>query len=199
MHDDAEDITNKLHGPCALLLTPAQQEKRIYVECTGVVPAKYPLKIKSELFSLLQSAREGKIMRTFLREGARFLQQQGWTLFPWSRSLFLIGIPFWGVFYGILSIQELFLGLPKTWRASHSFIHSNMVIKKSLSGAVSISNAFTIYAVSFREPFSLYTVGFRIPSVLLFHRPVFYISSYRQPLYITTDGTLPSVSLLFIT
>ena len=71
--DDAEDITNKLHGPCALLLTPAQREKRIFAECTGVVPVKYPPKIKSELFSLLWSAREGKIMRTFLREGARFL------------------------------------------------------------------------------------------------------------------------------
>ena len=91
------------------------------------------------------------------------------------------------------------LRFTKTWRASHSFIHSNVVIKKSLTGAVSISNAFTIYAVSFRVPFSLYTVGFRIPSVLLFHRPVFYILPYRQPFGIMTDGTLPAVSLLFIT
>ena len=53
INDDAEDITNKLHGPYALLLTPAQREKRIFTECTGVVPAKYPPKIKSELFSLL--------------------------------------------------------------------------------------------------------------------------------------------------
>ena len=51
--DDAEDITNKLHSPYALLLTPTQREKRIFTECTGVVPAKYPPKIKSELFSLL--------------------------------------------------------------------------------------------------------------------------------------------------
>ena len=51
--DDAEDITNKLHGPCTLLLTPAQREKKIFAECTVVVPAKYPPKIKSELFSLL--------------------------------------------------------------------------------------------------------------------------------------------------
>ena len=51
--DDAENITNKLHGPWALLTTPAQQGERIFGECTGVVPAKYPLKIKSELFSLL--------------------------------------------------------------------------------------------------------------------------------------------------
>ena len=39
-------------------------------------------------------------MCTFLCEGARFLQQQGWTLFPWSRSLFLIGIPFRAYFAG---------------------------------------------------------------------------------------------------
>ena len=73
LNDDAEDITNKLHSPYVLLLTPAQREKRIFTECTGVVPAKHPPKIKSELFSLLYSAREGKIMRTFLCEGARFL------------------------------------------------------------------------------------------------------------------------------
>ena len=58
--DDAEDITNKLHGPCALLLTHAQREKRIFAECTGVVPAKYPPKIKSELFSLLESSERVK-------------------------------------------------------------------------------------------------------------------------------------------
>ena len=66
------------------------------------------------------------------------------------------------------------LRFTKTWRASHSLIHTNVVMKKSLTGAVSISNTFTLYAVSFRVPFSLYTVGFRIPSVLLFLRPVFY-------------------------
>ena len=51
--DDAEDITNKLHSPYALLLTPAQREKRIFTECTGVVPAKHLPKIRSELFLLL--------------------------------------------------------------------------------------------------------------------------------------------------
>ena len=51
--DDAENITNKLHGPLALLMTPARREERIFAECTGVVPAKYPPKIKSEQFSLL--------------------------------------------------------------------------------------------------------------------------------------------------
>ena len=48
-----EDITNKLHSPYALPLTLAQREKRIFTECIGVVPAKHPLKIKSELFSIL--------------------------------------------------------------------------------------------------------------------------------------------------
>ena len=53
MNDDAEDITNELHSPYALLLTPAQREKRIFTECTGVVSAKHPPKIKSDLISLL--------------------------------------------------------------------------------------------------------------------------------------------------
>ena len=51
--DDAENTTSKSHDPRALLMTPAQQQETIFTECTGVVPAKYPPKIKSELFSLL--------------------------------------------------------------------------------------------------------------------------------------------------
>ena len=51
--DDAENNTSKSHGPRKLLMTPAQQEETIFAECTGVVPAKYPPKIKSELFSML--------------------------------------------------------------------------------------------------------------------------------------------------
>ena len=51
--DDAENTTSKSHGPWALLMTPAQRKERIFAECTGVVPAKYPPKIKLELFSLL--------------------------------------------------------------------------------------------------------------------------------------------------
>ena len=51
--DDAENTTNKSHGPWALLMAPAQQQERIFAEYTGVVPAKYPPKNKSELFSLL--------------------------------------------------------------------------------------------------------------------------------------------------
>ena len=59
--DEAENTTSKSHDPRALLMAPAQQEETIFVECTGVVPAKCPPKMKSELFSLLQSAREGKL------------------------------------------------------------------------------------------------------------------------------------------
>ena len=51
--DDAENTTSKSHDPRTLLMAPAQQEETIFVECTGVVPAKCPPKIKSELFSLL--------------------------------------------------------------------------------------------------------------------------------------------------
>ena len=52
-YDDAENITSKSHDPRTLLMTPAQQEETIFVECTGVVLAKCSPKIKSELFSLL--------------------------------------------------------------------------------------------------------------------------------------------------
>ena len=51
--DDAENTTSKSHGPWALLMAPAQQQERIFAEYTGVVPTKYPPKIKLELFSLL--------------------------------------------------------------------------------------------------------------------------------------------------
>ena len=51
--DDAENTTSRSHGPRALLMAPTQQQERIFAESTGVVPAKYPPKIKSELFSLL--------------------------------------------------------------------------------------------------------------------------------------------------
>ena len=81
-------------------------------ESTGVVPAKYPPKVKSELFSQLQSAREGELCVPWFVRALGFLQQQRLTPFPWSRSLFLIEVSL-GVFYGILSIQESLLGFTK--------------------------------------------------------------------------------------
>ena len=53
IYDDAENNTSKSYGPRTLLMAPAQQEETIFVEGTGVVPAKCSPKIKSELFSLL--------------------------------------------------------------------------------------------------------------------------------------------------
>ena len=171
-------------------MTPAQREERIFAECTGVIPAKYPPKIKSELFSLLQSAREGKIMHTFLRESARFLQQQGLTPFPWSRSLFLIGIPFRRILRDPFHIG-IALRFTKTWRASYLLIHTNVVNKKSLTSVASIFNAFSLYAVSFRVPFSLYTIGFRIPSAFIIPSACGFINILSFQM---TDGTLHSVA-----
>ena len=51
--DDAENVTSKPHSLLALETTPAQQTEKDLVESTGVVLAKYPPKVKSELFSLL--------------------------------------------------------------------------------------------------------------------------------------------------
>ena len=53
IYDDVENTTSKSHDPRTLLMAPAQQEETIFVEGTGVVPAKCSPKIKSELFSLL--------------------------------------------------------------------------------------------------------------------------------------------------
>ena len=49
--DDAENTTSKPHGPRVLQIAPAQRKD--LAESTGVVPAKYPPKVKLELFSLL--------------------------------------------------------------------------------------------------------------------------------------------------
>ena len=47
--DDAEDITNKLHGPCALLLTPAQRERKnlcgVHRCGTGQIPSEDQVRI----------------------------------------------------------------------------------------------------------------------------------------------------------
>ena len=64
-------------------------------------------------------------MRTFLREGARFLLQQGLTLFPWSRSLFFIGIPFWAYFAGSFPYRSCSQVYPKRGeQVIHLFIQT---------------------------------------------------------------------------
>ena len=51
--DDAENTTSKPHGPRAPQIAPAQRKENYLIESTGMVPAKYPPKVKSELFSQL--------------------------------------------------------------------------------------------------------------------------------------------------
>ena len=50
---DAEEITSKSHSPRALEIAPARQKREDLTEDTGVVPAKYPPKVKLELFPQL--------------------------------------------------------------------------------------------------------------------------------------------------
>ena len=52
--DDAENLTSELHNACTLETTPAQQKGEDLTESTGVVPAKYPPKVKLELLSTLE-------------------------------------------------------------------------------------------------------------------------------------------------
>ena len=51
--DDAVKITNEPHSPRALEARPAQQKREYLTESTGVVPAKYPPKVKLKIFSQL--------------------------------------------------------------------------------------------------------------------------------------------------
>ena len=51
--DDVVKITSEPHNPRALEARPAQQKREDLTESTGVVPAKYPPKVKLEIFSPL--------------------------------------------------------------------------------------------------------------------------------------------------
>ena len=52
--DDAVNLTNELHDPNAQVnhLNKRRKQKDL-AEGTGMVPAKYPLKVKLEIFSKL--------------------------------------------------------------------------------------------------------------------------------------------------
>ena len=52
--DDAEKVTNELHGKHVIAMTLAQHKKKDLTESTGVVPAEYPPKVKLELLTTLE-------------------------------------------------------------------------------------------------------------------------------------------------
>ena len=88
-------------------------------------------------------------MRTFLCDGARLLQQQGWTLFSLEQKSFPYRNPSLGAFCGIFSIQDLFLGLPKTWRASHPFLIRTWSSRNPYLAPSAHPNVVAMCAVSF--------------------------------------------------
>ena len=53
IYDDAQKITSKPHNPCTIEIVPAQQKKEDLTKSIGMVLAKYPPKVKLELFSQL--------------------------------------------------------------------------------------------------------------------------------------------------
>ena len=66
--DEAVNLTSEKHDPCTQISHLHKRGKQKYlVEGTGVEPAKYPPKVKLEIFSQLLSTREGSIMRTLMR------------------------------------------------------------------------------------------------------------------------------------
>ena len=75
--DDAEEFTSEMHDPCTRgrCLQKITTRKHL-TEGTGVEPAKYPPKVKSEIFLQLQSVREESVTRTFyVRRMLGLLQQ----------------------------------------------------------------------------------------------------------------------------
>ena len=52
--DDAWKINSEVHSKHAITTTPAQHKREDLTESTGVVPAEYPPKVKSELLTTLE-------------------------------------------------------------------------------------------------------------------------------------------------
>ena len=52
--DDAEKVTTEPHDTCTLKIAPAQHKREDLAKGTGVVPAKYPPKVKLELLTTLE-------------------------------------------------------------------------------------------------------------------------------------------------
>ena len=70
MVDDAVNLTSEKHDPNAQMSHLHKRKKqKDLAEGIGVVLAKYPPKVKLEIFSQFYSARKGSIMRTLMREG----------------------------------------------------------------------------------------------------------------------------------
>ena len=174
-------ITSESHGPRTLLMAPAQQqEETILAEGTGVVPAKCSPKIISELFSLLQSAREGKLCVPFFVMALGFYSSRAGPSFPWSRSPFLIGILLWAYFAGSFPYRICSQVYPKrgeqvipslfgrehqeipTWHRQHILMLSPCV--------PSASGTFSLSAVGLTCFFSPTTPSFRtlmLPSAIM--------------------------------
>ena len=52
--DDVEKVTSEPQDTYTLEIAPAQHKREDLVESTGVVPAKYPPKVKLKLFTTLE-------------------------------------------------------------------------------------------------------------------------------------------------
>ena len=59
--DDAWKINSEVHGKHAITTTPAQHKIEDLTESTGMVPAEYPPKVKSELLTTLECYKGVKL------------------------------------------------------------------------------------------------------------------------------------------
>ena len=67
--DDVEKFTSEMHDPCARSRCLQKRTTQKYLTGgIGVESAKHPLKVKSEIFLQLYSAREELVTRIFLCE-----------------------------------------------------------------------------------------------------------------------------------
>lgn len=120
--DDAGNLpTSESHVPRMIANDTYTTKRNNLAVGTGVVPAKHPPKVKLEIFSLLQSAREGKLCVPWFVRVLGFLQQRGLTLFSLEQKSF----PYRSLLGRILRnpFHIEVLRFHETWGASYLFVH----------------------------------------------------------------------------
>ena len=100
--DDAEKSTVS-HTASRAQNNTCKTKREDLTESTGVVPAKYSLKVKSELLTTLECQSWGELCVPSFMRVLGFYNGKGLTSLPWLRSLFLIRVSM-NVFCGILSL-----------------------------------------------------------------------------------------------
>ena len=154
LSDEAEKITSKPHSPRTLKTAPAQQKEKTY-QRAPVWCRPNTLRMSSWNYSHNSRVLE-RVNYAYLGLWGclGFYSNRGLTSFPWSRSLFLIG-----VFFGRILRDPFQIGIPlrylKTWRARHFLIYATVIGKQSFTNVVSLPYAFNLNPISSKIPLAL--------------------------------------------